>query len=189
MRFQLPFVPRSRHDADVAALNAALKDASEKYADTSSVNDCLTEELKAARARLAEYHGVRTAAEVLEEQDVYRKATAEALGAGRHLNWDQLINTARTLRAAVGAHEAAAEGAGLLEGVAAAVADPRREDVEAWDARVKAHDEWVPGDPEARPVDGASGRPTHPAVELRRALDRCSALQKLLDGRGKRAAS
>jgi hypothetical protein len=64
------------------------------------------------------------------------------------------------------------------------------QEIEAWEARVKAHLAWTPPtDREARPVDGASGRPTHPATDLRRALERCRALQALLDQRGKRVAS
>ncbi|MBD9723498.1 hypothetical protein PV755_46320 [Streptomyces caniscabiei] len=111
MRF--PFIPRAWHDADIADLNAdrdrlrrerdkaiedrdafkyAAETASEKYTDTSIVNDCLTEDLVKVRARLAEYKGRRTVAEVLEEHDVHRKAIADALGdQNRHMNWDQLI--------------------------------------------------------------------------------------------------
>ncbi|MFM9777056.1 hypothetical protein [Streptomyces scabiei] len=67
------------------------------------------------------------------------------------------------------------------------------EDIAAWEARAKAHDTWKPPAGrdawEARPVDGASGRPLHPAAELRRALDRCQQLQALLDGRGTGGAS
>lgn len=65
MRF--PLIPRAWRDADVAALvaerdqlvkdlaaaEAGLADVSEKYAETAIVNDCLTEELATARARLA----------------------------------------------------------------------------------------------------------------------------------------
>jgi hypothetical protein len=61
--------------------------------------------------------------------------------------------------------------------------------IKEWEARVKKHDAWTPGDPEKRPVDGASGRPLHPAVELRRTQERCRQLQQLLDGRGKQVAS
>lgn len=65
-----------------------------------------------------------------------------------------------------------------------------REAIEAWEARVKAHDTWMPpiGPDvwEKRPIDSASARPQHPAVELRRALERCRKLQALLEGRGKR---
>lgn len=103
---RLPFIPRAWHDADVARLGAErdqlakdlaaaeaeLAGISEKYTDTAIVNDCLTEDLVKARARLAEYGGRRTVAEVLEEHDVHRKAIADALGdQNRHLNWDQLI--------------------------------------------------------------------------------------------------
>lgn len=63
------------------------------------------------------------------------------------------------------------------------------EDIAAWEARAKAHDTWKPpAGPdarEARPVDGTSGRPLHPATDLVRALDRCRKLQALLDGRGR----
>jgi hypothetical protein len=55
------------------------------------------------------------------------------------------------------------------------------EDIEAWEARAKAHDTWLtPRDLEARPVDGASARPTHPATDLRRALERCRELERRL---------
>jgi chromosome segregation ATPase len=101
-----PFILRAWHDARVAALTAVqeqlardlaaaeaeLAGVSEKYTDTAIVNDCLTEDLSKARARLAEHHGRRTVAEVLEEHDVHRKALADALGdQNRHMNWDQLI--------------------------------------------------------------------------------------------------
>lgn len=87
-----PFVLRSRHDADVAALKAALEDVSKKCTDTSIVNGRLTEDLTKSRTRLAEYSGRRTVADVLEEHDVHRKALADALGEqNRHLNWEQLI--------------------------------------------------------------------------------------------------
>lgn len=107
-----PFVSRSRYDAAHAEANrlraerdAALKDAdtwyhaatrtSELYVDTSLVNECLTHDLTAAKERLAEYGVRRTVSDVLEEHDVNRKALAEAIHAGLHLNWEQLIDTAR----------------------------------------------------------------------------------------------
>lgn len=104
MRF--PLTLRAWHDAavarlvaernqlakDLAAAETELAGVSEKYTDTAIVNDCLTEELTAARRRLAEFEGRRTVPEVIEEYDVYRKALADALGDQmRHLNWDQLI--------------------------------------------------------------------------------------------------
>lgn len=106
---QLPFVSRRQHEAVLAdrerirsernqfakdrdAFKAAAETASEKYTDTAIVNDRLTEELTAARQRLAEFEGRRTVPEVLEEHDIHRKALADALGDQmRHLNWDQLI--------------------------------------------------------------------------------------------------
>jgi hypothetical protein len=60
-------------------------------------------------------------------------------------------------------------------------ADANSAAIAAWERRVKAHDQWeAPADAEDRPVDGGSGRPTHPAVDLRRALERCLALEARL---------
>lgn len=65
---------------------------SEQYTDVCTVNTCLTEDLAAAAARIAEYGIRRTVPEVLEEHDVHRKVLADALGEQkRHLNWGQLI--------------------------------------------------------------------------------------------------
>lgn len=80
---RLPFVSRAAYDAQGEELAAA-----------HIVNGCLTDDLTAARERLAEYGGRRTVPEVLEEHDVHRKALAEAIGVGLHLNWDQLIQAA-----------------------------------------------------------------------------------------------
>jgi hypothetical protein len=144
-------------------------------ADATATNKRLTGRNKELQRRLDAAHDnqLSESAEVTRldaEHDARRQALAEALGAGRDLPWDELIKLA-----ALGAVEAS------------------REEIEAWERRAKAHDGWVPpSGPEAwekRPVDGASARPTHPATELRRALDRCRALQALLDGRGKRVAS
>jgi hypothetical protein len=56
-----------------------------------------------------------------------------------------------------------------------------RKAIEQWEKRVKARDAWTaPVELEKRPVDGGSWRPTHPAVDLRRALDRCVALEERL---------
>lgn len=68
--------------------------------------------------------------------------------------------------------------------------DGDRKAIKVWEQRVKAHDAWTPNaDPEKRPIDGASARPTHPAVELRRAQERCRLLQAQIDAYGKRVAS
>jgi predicted nucleic acid-binding Zn-ribbon protein len=126
MRF--PFVPRAWHNAaiarltaernqlakdlaaaekDLAATEAELVGVSEKYTDTAIVNDCLTDDLSKARARLAEYGSRRTTAEVLEEHDVHRKALADALGPQKyHLNWDQLIDEVTRLNKAAHAWKA-----------------------------------------------------------------------------------
>lgn len=117
MKWQMPFVSRRRYERALAAEQAEtlrvkkVKDgwwqrhdavAGELVA-TRIVNRCLTEDLTAARERLAEYGVRRTVSDVLEEHDVHRKALAEAIHAGLHLNWQQLIETAR------GAYEGAAE--------------------------------------------------------------------------------
>jgi hypothetical protein len=81
---RLPFVSRRWHEH-----------VAEELAAVSIVNACLTEDLTKAREQLAEYKGRRTVSDVLVEHDVHRKALAEAIHAGLHLNWQQLIDTAR----------------------------------------------------------------------------------------------
>lgn len=84
--------------------------------------------------------------------------------------------------------EAEAARRQLADALALPTASP--EDIAAWEARVKAHDAWVrPASMDDRPYEGGSGRPTHPAMELRWALERCRKLQALLDGRGTGGAS
>jgi hypothetical protein len=95
---RLPFVSR-----------AAYNTQAEELADALIVNGCLTDDLTAARRRLAEYEGRRTVAEVLEDHDVHRKALADALGASQHLTWDQLLITARRAREALGECRAEAD--------------------------------------------------------------------------------
>jgi hypothetical protein len=81
--------------------HAAARQTSELYTDASIANGCLTNDLTAARKRLAEYGARRTVSDVLEEHDVHRKALADALGdQKRHLNWDQLIAEVGRLNAA-----------------------------------------------------------------------------------------
>ena len=118
------FISARRHEADLAAARAeadrlrrerdtavreraafrtAAVSAAEQFTDVCIVNTCLTEDLAAARDRLAEYSGRRTVGEVLEEHDVHRKALAAAIGAGLDRNWEQLIE------AAAGVYKAAGE--------------------------------------------------------------------------------
>lgn len=53
--------------------------------------------------------------------------------------------------------------------------------IKTWEKRAEAHDAWTPNaDLEKRPIDGAGARPTHPAVELRRAQERCRSLEARL---------
>lgn len=184
---------QDRNAAKAAAKTAARQfvEADEKYVDTCIVNELLTADLTKARERLAEYGGRRTVSEVLEEHDVHRKALAEALHAGLHLNWNQLIVLARsTYDGAAGwkaDYEAEKQRADRAE---ASLSDASSADIEAWDRRVKVRTAWTrPRDLEKRPIEGGSGRPTHPATELRQALERCRALQARLDAYGKQAAS
>lgn len=95
MRWQLPFVPRRRYERDVAAEQQRHDAVAEELAAPRIVNDCLTEDLNAAKERLAQYGVRRTVSDVLEEHDVHRKVLAEAIHAGLHLNWQQLIEAAR----------------------------------------------------------------------------------------------
>ncbi|MFK0140659.1 hypothetical protein [Streptomyces murinus] len=99
-----PFVSRRRYDeAETARRQLAARHASleELYAGASIVNTCVTEELAAARNRIAEYGVRRTVSDVLVEHDVHRKALADALGDQKyHLNWDQLIAEVARLNAA-----------------------------------------------------------------------------------------
>jgi hypothetical protein len=63
------------------------------------------------------------------------------------------------------------------------------EEVAVWEARAAAHWAWRPPvDRDQWPPDGASGRPTHPATDLKRALERCRAVQALRDADRKQVA-
>lgn len=61
--------------------------------------------------------------------------------------------------------------------------------IKTWEARVTAHDSWTPGHPDKKPMEGGTGRPTHPAIELRQAQEQCRLLQAQIDAYGKRVAS
>ncbi|MEV7154855.1 hypothetical protein AB0N77_09550 [Streptomyces misionensis] len=124
-----PLVTRRRYENDLAAVDAdrarlraerdqfakdrdvqraVARKAAEQFADlddrytaTVIVNTCLTEELTAARNRIAEYGDRRTVSDVLVEHDVHRKALANALGDQKyHLNWGELIAEVARLNAA-----------------------------------------------------------------------------------------
>lgn len=86
---------RNQFAEDRDAFKYAAEASAEKFTDISIVNECLTSDLAEARERLTEYGIRRTVPDVLGEHDVHRKALAEAIRAGLHLNWEQLINTAR----------------------------------------------------------------------------------------------
>lgn len=99
---RLPYISRRQHEAEIAELRAQSEEVEAKrrrlarwLADEKAANKRLGEELAAARRELARYKGARTVPEVLEEHDVHRKALADAIHAGWHLNWQQLIDTAR----------------------------------------------------------------------------------------------
>ncbi|WP_037616336.1 hypothetical protein [Streptomyces aureus] len=210
---RFPFVTRDHHEQALAALKAttahlqrlldtaqADRNAAQAQRDTAcSAHEDVVRQLAAAvkantslagrNKALAGNGQARTVSDVPEEHDVHRKALADALGEQKwHLNWGQLIGEVSQLRKA--AEESMAEAqaerarADLLDADATVAT---AEEIAAWEARVKAHRAWTPPrDQDKRPVDGASGRPTHPATDLRRALDRCMALQARIDQRGKR---
>jgi hypothetical protein len=174
-----PFVPRDRHQRALAAEKATA--------------DHLSRRLKTAQADLATAREqLTTTVDPAEEHEVHRKALADALGEQkRHLNWDQLIAEVVRLNTAAEAwmadHAAEKQRADEL---AAGLIEASEEEIKAWEARVAAHWAWRPPvDREQRPVDGASGRPTHPATDLRRAQERCRALQARLDRGVKQVAS
>jgi predicted nucleic acid-binding Zn-ribbon protein len=189
-----PFVARRRHAAALAEIEGLRRRVLATEARHDKVEDerrRIAEELAAARTQLADRVDGSTVVDVLEEHDARRKALADALGdQKRHQSWDELIAGVVRLNAAAEAWMAdhAAEKRRADE-LAAGLVEASGEEIKAWEARVKAHWAWKPAaDPEKRPIDGASGRPAHPATDLRRALERCRALQALLDGRGKRVA-
>lgn len=181
----------SAYQASAETAARQFVEVDEKYTDTCIVNELLTADLAKAKGKLAEYEGRRTVGEVLEEHDVHRKALAEALHAGLHLNWAQLIVLAR------GTYDGGADFKADYEAekqradrAEASLSEASSADIEAWDSRVKVRNAWTrPRDLEKRPIEGGSGRPTHPATELRQALERCRALQARLDAYGKQAAS
>lgn len=161
-----------RHRAEIAALNAdrdRLRDERDQFAKDRDA-------VKAAARPTPD-------GSVLEEHDSNRKALADALGdQKRHLNWHQLIADVVRLNKAAHAwmtdYETEKQRADRLE---AGLPTASAEEIAAWEARVKAHHGWTPtNELEKRPIDGASGRPAHPATDLRRALDRCSALERRL---------
>ena len=185
------FVSRHRHEAELAAVR--------------SYNDVLRERCETAMRNEAAERGAR---QTITRQNAELEATNRRLE-GRNLELgnriskltesdpeyaaqlerriDRLRTVGNRILAAYGTEKKRADQ------TAALIDLDDRKAINEWEARVKKHDAWKPpASPEAlekRPVDGASGRPTHPAVELRRALERCRKLQALLDGRGKRVAS
>jgi hypothetical protein len=146
-----PFVLRTAHDAEVAALKAEID-------RQRACRDHLAEERDSYRA------SARTTARQFAQADAdNRRLEGEVTELGKRLKQ-------------------------LADQQPAPLSDDDRRAVENWEARAKTHDAWTaPADLEKRPVDGASGRPQHPAVELRRALDRCRALEaRLTTAEGRR---
>jgi chromosome segregation ATPase len=195
----LPFILRHHHATETAKLRAQIRDAetervrlTRRLTDKDIANQRLSDHNTELQRRLDAYGTkARTVPDVLEEHDVHRKALADALGEQkRHLNWDQLIaEVAGVVKACVAWKAEVAGERARADRLALDLTEASAEEIAAWEARVKAHWAWKPPtDQEARPVDGASGRPTHPATDLRRALERCRALQALRDQRGKRVA-
>lgn len=184
MKFQLPFVPR-RH------LNAALDEIVELRARVVAT-EARHDEVEDKRRRLARW--------LADAKTANRRMHDRNLELGRRLSTmaeadpeyaAKLEQRVARLRH-VGAHILAAYTAEKCRAdrLASHLDSGDLKAIKAWDARVQAHDEWVrPTNPDDRPYEGGSGRPTHPAVELRQAQERCRKLQALLDGRGKQVAS
>lgn len=183
-----PFITRARHEAELAALRSQYEALRER---------CETAEKNAATERNARRTITRQHAEL---DAANRRLTDRNLELGRRIS--QLTEADPDYAAKLERRVARLRtvGARLL---ASYKTEQRRADryashlddgdlraIKAWEARVKARDAWVPPtDPDKQPVEGGTGRPTHPAVELRQAQERCRRLQALLDGRGKRVAS
>lgn len=65
-----------------------------------------------------------------------------------------------------------------------------RKAVEAWEQQAKAHNAFTPGSDDERLFEGGHPRPTHPALILQRALDRCRALEaRLTTAEGRRTGA
>lgn len=180
------FVTRRHHEAELAAVRS-YNDALRERCETAEKNEA-TE--RRARQTITRQHADLDAAN--------RRLAGRNLELGRRLSQcaeadpeyaARLEQRVARLRR-VGARILAAYAAEKHRADEASLPHASRAEIEAWERRAKAHDAWVPpADLEKRPVDGASARPLHPATELRRAQERCRALQALLDGRGKRVAS
>lgn len=190
---RLPFVPRREHDRRIRTKDEKIGKLAQQLDDEAAANKRLDGRNKELRRRLDTAHDGQLVD--LEAHDAHRKALADTLGdQKRHLNWDELIAEVARLNKAAHAwmadYEAEKQRADRF---ASYLDDGDRKAIKQWEQRVKAHDAWTrPADPEARPVDGASGRPTHPATELRRALDRCLALEARLavaEGRNRKAVA
>lgn len=157
----LGLTPTRRHDREMAAQKAetdriraerdkAIKDAAMWHASSSRTSELF------ADTSIVNDCLTRDLTRAHRQRDYARKAAERILAA-----WHTEKERADRLEALAGAETEAA--------------------IEAWEQRVKAHTAWRgPHDLEKRPVDGASARPLHPAVELLRTQDRCRALEVLL---------
>ncbi|WP_393075110.1 hypothetical protein [Streptomyces sp. LN704] len=176
-----PFVSCQRHEREINALAAdrdrirgernqfaADRDAYRAAAQTAAGQFTEADgQLAAARARLSEYGGRRTASDVLVEHDVHRKALADALGEGWHLNWDQLLAAARRTVETAGEwkkdHDGQKQRADLLEMSTKALRDALNEQRD-----------------KHRPIDGGSPQPIGATTRLRRAKAHAAALHERL---------
>lgn len=164
---------RNQFEKDRDAFKYTAETVAEKYTDTALVNDRLTEDLAKAREQLAASMDVEGAlARQIHEMAQPVEPTDSEL--------DDITRLTRE-------RDSEKQRADLLLSYLDS-ADMKA--IKQWDKRVQAHEQWVrPTNPDDRPYEGGSGRPMHPAVELRRALERCLALQARLDGRGKEPSS
>jgi hypothetical protein len=158
----LPFVSRARYEAvlaDRTAAQTAMRTTAHQLAEADAANRRLHDrnlDLGRRNSKLTEADPEYTAA------------------------LEQRVNRLRTVgRRIAAAYAAEKQRADQLE---AATPHSSREDIEAWERRAKAHTAWTPptDEEERLLVNGGGVRPTHPATDLRRALERCQALEILL---------
>lgn len=172
-----PFVLRSRHDADVAALNAD-RDRLRRRAETA--------EGHAATA-------VSNRKQVLRQNAELDAANTRLAGWNRELRrrLDDNTDAEYTARLEVRVARLTKAAARYLNAVwdARAQTAGARADLEGLGARLKASEERArqavqglrPDEWESRPVDGAPRvRRDTPSAELQRALDHCRALEERL---------
>lgn len=171
---RLPFVSRSAYDA-LRAENTRLRHQAE------------TAKQKATTAEFNRGQALRQHAEL---DAANRRLEGRLLELGKRMSQHAEADPEYAARLESRVARLRAVGARIL---AAYTTEKRRADryashldsgdlkaIKAWEARVKAHDEWKPNEDSKPLVEGGWPRPTHPAVELRQAQERCRELEARL---------